>query len=245
MRILGIDYGDARIGLALSDASATLCGRAWTLTEWNLDRAVAAIADVVRTEGVERIVLGLPKNMDGTEGPRAEKSRAVAQRLTEATGLEVVLWDERRSSIEAHGILHANGRKEKKHRQTVDTVLLLTGLTGCARRGDTSGVEIVVGASEQFSDEDIRGAMDAAMRAFHRGHSGCAMVRLAYNEAYRTCWLAGAGAQDDGNTIVLLASVYARDPGRRSGLTAGETYTDWPIVLERRGSGWHVVSSGY
>ena len=102
MRILGIDYGDARIGLALSDASATLCGRAWTLTEWNLDRAVDAIADVVRTEGVERIVLGLPKNMDGTEGPRAEKSRMVAQRLTDATGREVVLWDERRSSIEAH-----------------------------------------------------------------------------------------------------------------------------------------------
>ena len=123
MRILGIDYGDARIGLALSDASATLCGRAWTLTEWTLDRAVAAIADV----------LGLPKNMDGTEGPRAEKSRAVAQRLTEATGLEVVLWDERRSSIEAHGILHANGRKEKKHRQTVDAVaasLILEGYLG-------------------------------------------------------------------------------------------------------------------
>lgn len=133
MRILGIDYGDARIGLALSDASATLCGRAWTLTEWNLDRAVDAIADVVRAEGVERIVLGLPKNMDGTEGPRAEKSRMVAQRLTDATGREVVLWDERRSSIEAHGILHANGRKEKKHRQTVDAVaasLILEGYLG-------------------------------------------------------------------------------------------------------------------
>ena len=100
------------------------------------------------------------------------------------------------------------------------TALLLTGLTGCAQRGDTSGVEIVAGTSERFSDEDIRGAMDAAMRAFHRGHSGC-------------------------GTIVLLASVYARDPGRRSGLTAGETYADWPFVLERRGSGWHVVSSGY
>ena len=127
MRILGIDYGDARIGLALSDASATLCGRAWTLTEWNLDRAVDAIAD---------IVLGLPKNMDGTEGPRAEKSRMVAQRLTDATGLEVVLWDERRSSIEAHGILHANGRKEKKHRQTVDAVaasLILEGYLGTLR----------------------------------------------------------------------------------------------------------------
>ena len=119
MRILGIDYGDARIGLALSDASATLCGRAWTLTEWNLDRAVAAIADVVRTEG-----------------PRAEKSRMVAQRLTDATGREVVLWDERRSSIEAHGILHANGRKEKKHRQTVDAVaasLILEGYLGTLR----------------------------------------------------------------------------------------------------------------
>ena len=130
MRILGIDYGDARIGLALSDASATLCGRAWTLTEWNLDRAVDA------TEGVERIVLGLPKNMDGTEGPRAEKSRMVAQRLTDATGREVVLWDERRSSIEAHGILHANGRKEKKHRQTVDAVaasLILEGYLGTLR----------------------------------------------------------------------------------------------------------------
>ena len=136
MRILGIDYGDARIGLALSDASATLCGRAWTLTEWNLERAVAAIADVVHAEGVERIVLGLPKNMDGTEGPRAEKSRAVARLLTEATGLEVVLWDERRSSIEAHGILHANGRQEKKHRQTVDAVaasLILEGYLGTLR----------------------------------------------------------------------------------------------------------------
>ena len=135
MRILGIDYGAARIGLALSDASATLCGRAWTLTEWNLERAVAAIADVVRTEGEERIVLGLPK-MDGTEGPRAEKCRAVAHLLTEATGLEVVLWDERRSSIEAHGILHANGRKENKHRRTVDAgaaSLSLEGYLGTLR----------------------------------------------------------------------------------------------------------------
>jgi len=130
MRILGIDYGDARIGLALSDASATLCGRAWTLTEWNLERAVAAIADVVRTEGVERIVLGLPKNMDGTEGPRAEKSRAVARLLTEATGLEVVLWDERRTTVEAHQILSDCNYHGKKRKNTVDAVaasLILEG----------------------------------------------------------------------------------------------------------------------
>ena len=87
MRILGIDYGDQRIGLALSDFTGTLVGRAWTLHEWNLDRAIEAIAAVVKENEVGRLVLGLPKNMDGSEGPRAEKSRAVAARLTEATGL--------------------------------------------------------------------------------------------------------------------------------------------------------------
>lgn len=133
MRILAIDYGDQRIGLALSDASAMLCGRAWTVHEWNLDRAVEAIAAAARENEVGLLVLGLPKNMDGTEGPRAEKSRAVAALLEEATGLEVRLWDERRSSIEAHAILHANGKKEKKHRQTVDAVaasLILEGFLG-------------------------------------------------------------------------------------------------------------------
>ena len=133
MRILGIDYGDQRIGLALSDLTGTLVGRAWTLHEWDLDRAVAEIAAVVKENEVGTIVLGLPKNMDGSEGPRAEKSRAVAERLTEATGLDVVLWDERRSSVEAHAILHANGRKEKKHRERVDAVaasLILEGYLG-------------------------------------------------------------------------------------------------------------------
>lgn len=133
MRILAIDYGDQRIGLALSDASAMLCGRAWTLHEWNLDRAVEAIAAAARENEAGLLVLGLPKNMDGTEGPRASISRAVAALLEEATGLEVRLWDERRSSIEAHAILHANGKKEKKHRQTVDAVaasLILEGFLG-------------------------------------------------------------------------------------------------------------------
>ena len=133
MRILGIDYGDQRIGLALTDLTGTLVGRAWTLHEWNLDRAVEQIAAVAKENEVGTLVLGLPKNMDGSEGPRAEKSRLVAERLTEATGLDVVLWDERRSSVEAHAILHANGRKEKKHRANVDAVaasLILEGYLG-------------------------------------------------------------------------------------------------------------------
>ena len=135
MRILGIDYGDRRIGLALSDLTGMLVGRAWTLHEWDLDRAVDAIAAVVKENEVGTLVLGLPKNMDGSEGPRASISRLVAERLTEATGLDVILWDERRSSVEAHAILHANGRKEKKHRATVDAVaasLILEGYLGSA-----------------------------------------------------------------------------------------------------------------
>lgn len=119
---MAIDYGDARIGIAVSDAMGILCGEAWTMAEWNFERAAQRICDEAKERGVERLVLGLPKNMDGTEGPRAEKSREFAKLLEEGSGLEVVLWDERRSSIEAHAILHSMGLKEKKHRASVDAV---------------------------------------------------------------------------------------------------------------------------
>ena len=130
---MAIDYGDARIGLAVSDPTGLLAGEAWTMEEWNMERAAARITDEAKKRGVERFVLGLPKNMDGTEGPRAEKSRDFRALLAAASGLEVVLWDERRSSIEAHAILHAGGKKEKDHRKTVDAVaasLILEGYLG-------------------------------------------------------------------------------------------------------------------
>ena len=133
MRIMAIDYGDQRIGLAVSDPMGILAGEAWTMEEWNMERAAARIADEAAGRRVERLVLGLPKNMDGSEGPRAEKSREFKAMLENASGLEVVLWDERRSSIEAHAILHAGGRKEKDHRKTVDAVaasLILEGYLG-------------------------------------------------------------------------------------------------------------------
>ena len=136
MRIMAIDYGDARIGLAVSDLTSTICGEAWTLNEWNMERAAETICSEAKQREVGRFVLGLPKNMDGSEGARAEKSREFASMLTAASGLEVVLWDERRSSIEAHAILHASGRKEKKHRKVVDAVaasLILEGYLGSGR----------------------------------------------------------------------------------------------------------------
>ena len=138
MRIMAIDYGDRRIGLAVSDLLGLLAGEAWTLEEWDMERAARRIAEEARSRQVETLVLGLPRNMDGSEGPRAEKSRAFRELLIQESGLPVVLWDERRSSIEAHAILHAGGKREKQHRKTVDAVaasLILEGYLGSLPRG--------------------------------------------------------------------------------------------------------------
>ncbi len=133
MRIMAIDYGDRRIGLAVSDLLGMLCGEAWTMEEWNMERACTRITEEAKKREVTTLVLGLPKNMDGTEGPRAAISRQFKAMLEGESGLPVVLWDERRSSIEAHAILHAGGKKEKQHRKTVDAVaasLILEGYLG-------------------------------------------------------------------------------------------------------------------
>lgn len=136
MRIMAIDYGDQRTGLAVSDLLGMLCGEAWTVTEWNPERLADQISREAASRDVGTLVLGLPKNMDGSEGPRAEKSRQFKALLEAVCGLPVVLWDERRSSIEAHAILHASGKKEKKHRKNVDAVaasLILEGYLGSLR----------------------------------------------------------------------------------------------------------------
>lgn len=133
MRIMAIDYGDQRIGLAVSDLLGMLCGEAWTMNEWDMERASKRIAEEAAAREVGTLVLGMPKNMDGSEGVRAEKSREFKAMLERDSGLPVVLWDERRSSIEAHAILHAAGKKEKQHRKTVDAVaasLILEGYLG-------------------------------------------------------------------------------------------------------------------
>lgn len=133
MRIMGIDYGDARTGLAVSDAMNILVGEAWTVNQWDANTLADEIIRQAVARGVERFVLGLPKNMDGTEGARVEKCREFAALLAGKTDIPIVMWDERRSSIEAHAILHANGKKEKKHRKTVDAVaasLILEGYLG-------------------------------------------------------------------------------------------------------------------
>ena len=132
-RIIAVDYGDARTGVAVSDLTGTMAGETLTIQEWNAERLARRLAFFARERGAARFVLGLPKNMDGTEGPRAEKARQFAALLENESGLPVTLWDERRSTVEAHAILHAAGKKEKKHRASVDAVaasLLLEGYLG-------------------------------------------------------------------------------------------------------------------
>ena len=133
MRVMAIDYGSARTGLAVSDPTGTLAGQAWTVPERNPERLAAVIAAEAAARGVERLVLGLPKNMDGSEGPRAEACREFAELLSAHTPLPLVFWDERRTSVEAHAILHATGKRMKAHKKQVDAVaasLILDGYLG-------------------------------------------------------------------------------------------------------------------
>lgn len=130
MRIMGIDYGDARTGIAISDLLCSLVGTTTVIHSRNADKTVLEIQKLISENGVGELVLGLPKNMDGTEGPRAELCRAFAQRLEEATGLPVKLWDERRTTVEAHQILNEHNYHGKRRKNTVDAVaasLILEG----------------------------------------------------------------------------------------------------------------------
>lgn len=133
MRIMAIDYGDARTGIAVSDALGMIAGETFVITQWDPAALSRTIVEEAAKRDVGTLVLGLPKNMDGTEGPRAEKARAFAEMLRADGAPALVLWDERRTTVDAHRILHANGKKEKKHRQNVDAVaaaLILEGYLG-------------------------------------------------------------------------------------------------------------------
>lgn len=130
MRIMGIDYGDARTGVAISDLLCSIVGSATVVPSRNPEKAIADIVRLADENQVGEIVVGLPKNMDGTEGSRAQLCRAFADRLHEATGLPVVMWDERRTTVEAHNILSAHNYHGKKRKDTVDAVaasLILEG----------------------------------------------------------------------------------------------------------------------
>ena len=130
MRIMAIDYGDAHTGIAISDPSGFLTGFTTVIDAYRPDIVAERIALLAKEHGAEKLVLGHPINMDGTRGPRSEKAQALKVLLEEATGLPVVLWDERRTTIDAHQILQSSGKNAKKRKKVVDAVaasLILEG----------------------------------------------------------------------------------------------------------------------
>lgn len=130
MRIMAIDYGDAHTGIALSDPTGFLTGTTTTIHSRKAEVVLDEIARMVRDQQVDELVMGYPKNMDGTEGPRAQLYRDFAAQLEQATGLKPVLWDERRTTVDAHRILFESGKNAKKRKKTVDAVaasLILEG----------------------------------------------------------------------------------------------------------------------
>ena len=130
MRIMAIDYGDAHTGIAISDPTGFLAGSTTTIDAYRAEVVVDRSCALGREYGVDELVLGYPKNMDGTLGPRAEKAAAMAEQLKAATSLPLTLWDERRTTIDAHQILFNSGKNAKQRKKTVDAVaasLILEG----------------------------------------------------------------------------------------------------------------------
>ena len=134
MKIMAIDYGDAHTGIAISDPTGLLAGFTTVINAYRPDRVTGQIALLAKEHRVERLVLGHPINMDGTRGPRSEKAQAMRQLLKETTGRPVVLWDERRTTIDAHNILFNNGQNAKKRKKTVDAVAAALMLEGYLTR---------------------------------------------------------------------------------------------------------------
>ena len=122
MRVMAIDYGDAHTGVALSDPTGFLVGTTTTINSWRQEVVVDRLAQLIQEHRPDEVVLGFPKNMDGTDGRKAGLYRELAAELEEVTGMKIVLWDERRTTIDAHQILFNQGKDGRKRKKIVDAV---------------------------------------------------------------------------------------------------------------------------
>ena len=121
-RVLGIDYGKARIGVALSDELQMLAHPGETISVAKTPDSLGRIAAIVREKNVERIVVGLPRHMNGSMGESAEEARSFAEKLRGAVPCEVLTWDERLSTVAAHRALREAGKSSRQTRGYIDQV---------------------------------------------------------------------------------------------------------------------------
>lgn len=122
MKILAIDLGDVRSGVAVSDANEILASPIGIICEKDREALLQKILKIIGENDVKKIVLGLPKNMDGTEGDSAKKARAFGEMLNKQTGLKVVFQDERGTTLEASGYLNVSDVRGKKRKKVIDSV---------------------------------------------------------------------------------------------------------------------------
>lgn len=122
MYIMSVDVGTARTGVALSDKSEGFAFPKGVITEYNREKLIITLSEKAKELGAEMIVVGYPKNMDGSEGFKAKECALVADKLREITGLPVELWDERCTTISAHTALNYTDTRGKKRKAVVDAV---------------------------------------------------------------------------------------------------------------------------
>ncbi|MDR2591156.1 MAG: Holliday junction resolvase RuvX [Oscillospiraceae bacterium] len=133
-RIMAIDYGDARTGVAVSDITQTITGDTWVIKSKNKQETARLITDEAIKRGVSCIVVGYPKNMDGSIGSRAKKSEQLVTALQSLCEIEIKLWDERLTTISAHKVLDTAGKYGKKRKEAVDAVAASLILEGYLRQ---------------------------------------------------------------------------------------------------------------
>lgn len=128
---MGIDFGDSRIGIAVSDPLGWTAQGIETL-EWkgSMERPAERIKQLATEYGVQKIVMGFPRNMNGTVGPRGEKTQEFIDILAGLTGLEIVKWDERLTTVAAHRTMHEVGMKTSKKKLFVDRIAAVLILQG-------------------------------------------------------------------------------------------------------------------
>ncbi len=122
MVILAVDYGDVRTGIAVCDKSEFLASPVCVITERNPEKVIEAVSQKAKELKAEEIAVGLPKNMDGSEGFRAEACRDFAEKLSELCGIKTVLRDERLTTVSAHKFMNMTDVRGSKRKNTVDAV---------------------------------------------------------------------------------------------------------------------------
>ena len=120
MKILAVDYGDSRTGLAMCDMGEILASPLETVFEKDFERCIQRVAEIAVQKKAQMIIVGDPLNMNGTRGPRSEKCNLFAEKLRGLVDVEVKMWDERSSTVTAISYMNENNKRGKKRREVLD-----------------------------------------------------------------------------------------------------------------------------